>query len=268
MKRLAAGPDGFLDHARRALAASGLSAPQPGDVSVVSFDTASWKDFQDEACGLLDADERGRAARFRFDGDRSAYVLSHALWRMVLAVSLERDPRELPLDFLPSGQPDLPGTPLATSLSHSGPLVLVAVGSVRMLGVDLERWPPRFSLDDLLPSICAPGEAEVLRPLPRVPRERALLQLWTRKEALLKAFGTGLAQTPASFGVTAGEPMTLPSRPGGPACRVLDLALPADRLGAVAASLDMQRYRLHIPDAFAGGPPPGAASPPGGVAET
>lgn len=201
---------------------------------------------------MLAGGERERAARFRFAKDRSAYVLAHALWRMVLAVSLEREPPELPLGFLPSGQPDLPGTSMATSLSHSGPVVLVAVGSVRMLGVDLERWPPRFPLDDLLPAICTPGEAELLGPLPRVQRERALLQLWTRKEALLKALGTGLAQAPASFDVRAGEPVRLPSSPCAEACRVFDLVLPADRLGALAASLDMQRYRLHVPDAPAG----------------
>jgi 4'-phosphopantetheinyl transferase len=247
MDRSAAGPDSFADHARRALAGSGLVPPDAGEVSVVLFDTTSWNGFQSDACGWLGARERARAARFRFDGDRSAYVLAHALWRLVLAVSLARDPGEVPLDFLPSGQPHLPGTALSTSLSHSGPLVLVAVGAVHMLGVDLERWPARISVDGLLPAICTPGEADALRPLPPSQRERALLQLWTRKEALLKAFGTGLAQAPAAFCVTAGEPVALPSDPGGAPCRVIDLALPADRLGALAASLDMERHRLHVP---------------------
>lgn len=254
MNRPAAAPGSFSDQARHALAASGLVPPQAGEVSVVLFDTASWSAFQDEAGAWLDAGERARAARFRFDADRSAYVLAHALWRAVLAVSLACDPREVPLRFLRSGQPQLPGTPLATSLSHSGPLALVAAGAVHRLGVDLERWPPRVSLDELAPAICAPGEADALRLLPPARRERALLQLWTRKEALLKAFGTGLAQSPAAFGAVAGEPVRLPSKPGGPPCRALDLALPADRQGALAASLDMRRHRLHLPeiDAAAG----------------
>ena len=247
MSRPVAGLDNFADQARRALVDAGLAPPHAGEVSVVMFDTSEWSAFRGDACGWLDDEERARAARFRFDRDRSAYVLAHALWRAVLAVSLERGPREVPLDFLPSGQPRLPGTSLATSLSHSGPIVLVAAGAVRMLGVDLERWPPRISLDDLLPAICAPGEAQVLRALPPGQRERALLQLWTRKEALLKAFGTGLVQAPAAFVAVAGEPVRLASEKDGPPCRVLDLALPADRLGALATSLDMAQYRLLVP---------------------
>lgn len=246
MSRSADGLDNFADQARRVFAASGLAPPDAGEVSVLMFDTSSWSAFQDEAPGWLGDDERARAARFRFDRDRSTYVLAHALWRVALAVCLGRDPCEVPLDFLPSGQPHLPGTSLATSLSHSGPIVLVAVGAVRMLGVDLERWPPRISLDDLLPAICTPGEAEVLRPLPPRQRERALLQLWTRKEALLKAFGTGLAQAPGAFGAIAGESVRLASEPDGPPCRILDLALPGDRLGALATSLDMAKYRLLV----------------------
>lgn len=237
----------FAGHARRALKASGLVPLADGEASVVFFDTARWCAFDAAAAAWLDADERQRAARFRFDHDRAAYVLAHALWRMVLATCLERDPDQLPLARLPSGQPQLPGTALATSLSHSGTDVLIAVGANRLVGVDVERWPPRVSLDDLLPAICAPEEAEDLHALPSPRRQRALLQLWTRKEALLKAFGTGLAQAPSSFRVAPGQPVSPPSHLHGLPCRVSDLALPEGRMGALALSMDAQRYRLHLP---------------------
>jgi 4'-phosphopantetheinyl transferase len=257
------GQDRFADHAWRALATCDLAPPQAGEACVVLFDTAQWSAFENEACEWLDAAERDRAARFRFEPDRCSYVLAHALWRAVLAWSLACDAREVPLRFLPSGQPCLAGTPLTTSLSHSGPVALVAVGAVGMLGVDLERWPPRISLDDLLPAICTPDESDMLRALPPVRRERALLQLWTRKEALLKAFGTGLAQAPATFGAALGEPVRSPSDPAGPPCRVYDLALPGDRLGALAASPELRRYRLHlsaVDDRFSG--PDDVRTPP------
>ncbi|MCX7514611.1 4'-phosphopantetheinyl transferase family protein [Frateuria hangzhouensis] len=247
MIQATAGPDDFAGHARRALLASGLAPRQGSDVSVVFFDTTAWSAFETAAAGLLDPGERSRAARFRFDRDRHAYVLAHALWRVVLAVCLERNPDGVPLRFLPSGQPNLPGTPLATSLSHSGPDVLVAVGATRLLGVDLERWPPRASMDGLLPAICTPEEAQAMHALPPAQRERALLQLWTRKEAVLKAFGTGLAQAPAAFGVVPGEPVVPPSNSGEPPCRAFDLALPGDRLGSLATSLETVRYRLYLP---------------------
>jgi len=236
-----------VDDVRRALVGAGLAPPRAGEAAVVLFETTHWSAFETEAWLLLAAAERERAARFRFAHDRCAYVLAHALWRVTLAVCLERDPGEVPLAFLPSGQPQLPGTPLATSLSHSGPVVLVALGAARMLGVDVERWPPRTAIGDLLPVICAPDEARMVRALPPAQRERTLLQLWTRKEALLKAFGMGLAQAPASFCAPPGEPVTAPSSPGGLACRVVDLVLPGGHPGALAASLDVARYRVHSP---------------------
>jgi 4'-phosphopantetheinyl transferase len=242
----APGLEQLAGQARHALAATGLVPPQAGQVSVVMFDTAAWCRFQQEACEWLGPAERARAQRFRFDRDRSVYVLAHALWRAVLAVALECEPCNVPLAFLPSGQPQLPGTALATSLSHSGSVALVAVGAVRMLGIDLEQGPPRIALDELSPAICTPREAAALHVLPPARRERALLQLWARKEALLKAFGTGLRQSPASFEAVVGEPVSPPAQ-GGPRCRVFDLALPSHCPAALAASADMVRYALHVP---------------------
>jgi len=243
----AAGLHGFADEARHALAAAGLAPPCAGEAAVVVFDTTSWSAFETEASNLLGAAERRRAVRLRFDRDRRAYVLAHALWRVVLAVCLDRDAAEVPLDFLPSGQPQLPGTPWATSLSHSGPVVLIAVGEARMLGVDVEQWPPRRPIEGLLPAICAPEEARMVRALPPAQQERALLQLWTRKEALLKAFGIGLAQAPEAFCATPGLPVVPPSNPGEPPCRVADLALPGNGLAALAAPWEVARYRLFTP---------------------
>lgn len=235
----------FLERARHGLLASGLSPCRVGEVSAVLFDSTSWGELETEATALLDAQERARAARFRFDRDRCTYVLAHAMWRVVLGVLLDLDPGEVPLQFLPTGQPHLPGTGLATSLSHSGPVVLIAVGRVGALGVDVERWPPRVSMEALLTVICAPEECGALHALPGEQRELNLLQLWTRKEALLKAWGSGLGQAPASFCAPPDAIVDPPQGLSGVPCRVIDLALSGDQVGTLAASLDMARYRLH-----------------------
>jgi len=236
----------FVARARNGLAASGLCPCCPGEVSVVLFDSASWGELEAGATELLDARERQRAARFRFGRDRCAYVLAHAMWRVVLGVCLDVSPGEVPLHFLPSGQPQLPGTRLATSLSHSGPVVLIAVGQGCALGVDVERWPPRVSMETLLPVICSPGEGDALHALPPEQREWTLLQLWTRKESLLKAFGTGLEQAPASFRAPSGALVAPPQGMAGMPCRAIDLTLPEDLAGALAVSLDMARYPIRI----------------------
>jgi len=239
-------PDDFAATARAALVATGLQPPRTDEVRLVLVDTAEWQAWLPMASGLLQPSERERAARFRFEPDRASYVLAHALWRIALSHCLGVDVPTVPLHSTPAGQPCLPGTPLATSLSHSGTAVLIGVGCVAALGVDIERSPPRTALAALIPTLCTPGEAALLRALPAPALEPALLQLWTRKEALLKAFGIGLVQEPAAIAVPAGAPVAPPAGVAAPACRAHDLHLPAGRVGAWAAPAPAWLGGLHV----------------------
>jgi 4'-phosphopantetheinyl transferase len=216
-----------------ALAGAQLQPPQPGEVSVVLFETTDWAALLPSALVLLGLAERDRAARFRYERDRTNYVVAHALWRVVLARCLDIEPTAVPLQFAPSGQPKLPGT-FSTSLSHSGEAVLVGIGRVVTLGVDIERTPPRIPLEGLMATLCAPDEAVALQDVPATAREHALLQLWTRKEALLKAFGLGLTYPPAAFSAVPGVAIQAPSGSAWPACYVHDLVLPKGKLGSLA----------------------------------
>lgn len=226
----------FVAAVRDALAGAGIQPPRVGDACVVLVDTAAWQPWLAAADDLLTPPEQARAARFRFAPDRTAYALAHALWRALLGQCLNMEAGIVPLSTGPSGQPLLPGTALATSLSHSGAGVLIGVGAMDALGVDLERAPPRRALAPLTSTLCTPGEAAALQAMPAATRELALLQLWTRKEALLKAFGVGLAQAPSEIAVPAGGVVAPQPGIAAPACRVHDLRLPAGWVGAVAAS--------------------------------
>jgi 4'-phosphopantetheinyl transferase len=65
------------------------------------------------------------------------------------------------------------------------------------VGVDVERRDTA-SLQPIRDLVCAPGDAEAMQPASRDSNAR-LLALWTRKEAVLKALGLGLARPMASF---------------------------------------------------------------------
>ena len=232
--------------ARQALVRADVHPPRTGEVVVVLLQTPDWLHWLPAAMDALVPDERARAARFRFEADRTTYALAHAVWRILLGHCLGVARAAVPLQFSRSGQPQLPGTPLATSLSHSGEAVLLGVGRVAALGVDIEGTPPRMALRDLISTLCTPDEAAALRALPDAAQEPALLQLWTRKEALLKAFGTGLAQAPASIAAPAGGLVAAPPGVDAPACRARDLCLPAGWLGAWAAPASARCCRLHV----------------------
>lgn len=218
-----------------------IAGPVPssrsGGVHALLFDAAGMAHWVDGARRLLGPQERDRAARFRFERDHATYVLAHAAWRGLLGRCLGCAAADVPLCFADSGQPMLPGTGWATSLSHSGTLVLLAASRTTALGVDIERAPASARMQALAAEICAPEEHGSLRGLPEAAREQALLQLWTRKEALLKAAGLGLACPPSSFAAPVGIPVVLPGATT-PSCVVRDLAPIPGWVAAWAAPAD------------------------------
>ena len=241
--------EAFPRLAAHAFLRAGFSPPTTDDVAVLVFDTAAWLDQVVAAEHLLDTGECQRAARFRFAHDRVAYVLAHAMWRSVLGWCLGCEAAAVRITSTSTGQPQLPGTPWATSLSHSGSWVAVAVGRTAVVGVDIERSPPLRALNDLVSTVCTPREAIDMCALPPAEREHAMLRLWTRKEALLKAFGTGLSgPPPATFEALPGACVAPPPELACPPCSVHELPLPTAVVGALAVPVGSGKRYLHILD--------------------
>jgi len=147
--------------------------------------------------GLLDAHERDRLARFRRPDDRARYLAAHALVRLVLggagagaaALAFDRTCR----CGAAHGRPVLPGGP-GFSLTHAGDLVGVAVRPDGAVGLDVERERDVADLAELAAHVRSPAERA------RAAPDRAgFFRLWTRKEALLKATGEGLATPMAAL---------------------------------------------------------------------
>ena len=77
--------------------------------------------------------------------------------------------------------------------SHSGGHAVVAVGRHVAPGIDLESLRPRPRALQLARRFFCAEEAAALAALPEAERGAAFLELWTAKEAVLKALGRGLA---------------------------------------------------------------------------
>lgn len=80
------------------------------------------------------------------------------------------------------------------NLSHSDGLVAVAVGDGRV-GIDLQGVNPDFDPVPLAERFFAKDEAAVIRSAPETKRADLFFALWTKKEALGKALGRGLADS-------------------------------------------------------------------------
>ncbi len=164
--------------------------------------TAPW-DGLDTA--VLDARERRRARSFVRPDDGARYAAAHTALREILGRHLRIPAREVPFERLPCarcgaphGRPVLaaPYAALQFSLSHSGSMVLIAVSTARV-GADVQRIPSAGTVAACTRAL-HPEEQRELAARAGADRCRAFARIWTRKEAYLKALGTGLCR-PASL---------------------------------------------------------------------
>lgn len=173
-----------------------------------------------ELCARLEAslaaDERERAARFRFDRHRRQYQVGRGALRALLgaylgipaaAVRFAYGERGKPFlaagETIPAGAGDL-----CFNLSNSHELALVGFVRGQEIGVDVEHLKPMSDLEQIAERFFSESERMALRQLPAERKEEGFFNCWTRKEAYLKAVGEGLAARLDSFDVTLipGEP--------------------------------------------------------------
>lgn len=154
-------------------------------------------DGGDSACRaawpLLNAAERERAGRFRFDRDRRRWGLARAGLRRVLGAALDVGPQTVVIATDAQGKPYLSDHPdLHFNLSHSADVALVAWTRLAPVGVDVERIKEIADRERVCRRVFSACEREQLAALPEGQRTRAFYLGWTRKEALIKATGEGM----------------------------------------------------------------------------
>jgi 4'-phosphopantetheinyl transferase len=115
--------------------------------------------------------------------------------RAWLALELDCEPIAVALLRDALGRPQLGGVQrrFDVNWSHSGERLLVALGEGVQVGADLERIRPRPRALALAQRFFAPAESARLAALPQEQCELAFIRLWCAKEAVLKAYGRGLA---------------------------------------------------------------------------
>ena len=131
------------------------------------------------------ADAGGRAAEVAQAARGALATLLCAYAGLDCAPPIERGAQGKPY------APDLPD--LHFNLSHAGADVLLAFARGVPVGVDLERIDRRVAIDAIAQRHFASAEASGLAALAPARRRGAFLDLWTRKEAVLKALGEGLS---------------------------------------------------------------------------
>jgi 4'-phosphopantetheinyl transferase len=194
------------------------------------------------AVATLSAAERARAGRFIFERDRRRYLAAHVALRSLLAQATGIAASALGFDEGPFGKPFLTDAAAPSfNLSHSGDVALIGIGPHGIeIGVDLEVRRTMSDALELAERHFAPAEIDALRATPPDRRDHAFLRGWTRKEACLKAIGSGLSIAPHTFDAGIGpeeRTVSIATPDGAAVVRVTSLAEDADIVNALAFSI-------------------------------
>ncbi|MEV6301958.1 4'-phosphopantetheinyl transferase superfamily protein [Actinoplanes sp. NPDC051861] len=218
-----------------------------------------------EAAGLVAASGRHlttgdheAARRFSHDGARRLWLASRALQRALGAHLLGVAPEDVVIERRCAhcgddshGKPSLPGVDY--SVSHSGSLVALAWTTSGRVGLDLEAGQRLGDAAGVAEHLAAEGEIPDLSP---EQRQRAVLRLWARKEAVVKLTGHGM--TVPLTGIRADRDLvSVEPRPAGwpdAAVWVRDLDLEPGYFAALATSpeiAEVSARRISAPSRIA-----------------
>ena len=162
-----------------------------------------------EYISLLNKEELQRAERFKFVKDKNCFVVSRAVLRIVLSKYLHCEPQEIDfkannygkpaIDFAESGS----SCDLRFNLSHSEFRAVIVVNVSQDIGVDLEYIQEKKEKGEIVKRFFTEAEYKEYLSLDDDEQLLGFYNLWTRKEAFVKALGEGMFHSLKGFTVNA-----------------------------------------------------------------
>ena len=174
-----------------------------GGATIVHVDLRPHGRREADALKSLDEDELDRWHRYRHPRPRRQFALCRAVLRNLLCERLRCANEDLRFISLEHGKPGAvvgdEQVRASFNVSHGGNHGLVAVAPCGRLGVDVEERTLRHDPDGHIRKVFAPREQEALAAARGVCKARMFLRLWTLKEAVIKALGTGFSLDTSTF---------------------------------------------------------------------
>jgi len=158
------------------------------------------------ARAILSQSENERAARFVFSSDRRRFVVARGTLRRLLGARLDARPQSIDIVYQSQGKPALgprfAASGLRFNVAHCDDVAVYAFSFDSEVGVDVEavRW--FADADDVATRFFSPAENDAFAALEPAWRPIGFFNCWTRKEAFVKAMGTGLVHPLQSFDVS------------------------------------------------------------------
>jgi 4'-phosphopantetheinyl transferase len=163
-----------------------------------------WRAFLDLPTGqilelsqILSEDELVRAERFHFKKHKIRFIACRGFLRKILSCYSDTQPDVLQFSYSSLGKPSLVSSTTQDSVcfnvSHSKNTALFAIAHNCDLGIDIEYIRSISDLDQLVKRFFSSGEYKIIHSLSGNKKKEVFFNMWTMKEAYLKATGEGLS---------------------------------------------------------------------------
>lgn len=161
----------------------------------------------------LSAEEKARAEKYLSAIKAREFIITRSSLKKILATTLAEDPANIIIAHASAGKPYLVcadrHTCIRFSVSHSYNMALIAITQDHAVGVDVEKIRSNIDYETLSRRFFSSAEFELLQQCNATTRLRAFFAVWTRKEAIVKATGKGIALGLKQFDVSVD-----PDQPG------------------------------------------------------
>lgn len=196
----------------------------------------------DDLLPLLSLNEIKRAGKFAYDSDRRQYIITRAMLKRILEVYLQKGIEKIDFHYDTHGKPFLPVHPnLQFNCSHTSHAFAIGITQKYNIGIDIEHKDRLVDISKLKKLLFSENELEQFESIPDVYRQQAFIHCWTKKEALLKATGSGLTRPMNEFSLSGSKKETMrfdTVYPGlkNPKWFVKNFHLPGAIVGALATN--------------------------------
>lgn len=174
----------------------------PNEIDLWFADSShfSLNDLRVLSLGWMSAKERERFDRYQFSKHKHEFLLGRYLLRSVLSLYSDVSPQNWVFEYNDYGKPSIAASlqdemtlPLYFNLSHSRGKLVLAVARYKSIGVDIEYGLKARRIEKIAGRYFSPIEVQEINSLPQQHRLMRFYDLWSLKEAYIKACGLGLA---------------------------------------------------------------------------
>ena len=167
---------------------------QPNQVHVWSLQKSQHEARLLDYWCVLNHTERERALKYRFEKDRNNSIVARGALRKLLGEYLLIAPEKIEFEFEEYGKPALKGkSDMKFNVSHSGDTIVFAFVKKYNIGVDVEYTKREVEVRSVARHFFSEEEKMSLFALNEDYHNQAFYNCWTRKEAFIKAVGSGLS---------------------------------------------------------------------------